>query len=140
MLRIRLTRTGKKAQPSYRIVVAEHTSPVKAKFVEILGYYNVSRNPRELTYKEDRLAYWMSQGAQPTATLASLLKGRGMKDMEVYFKKGQHKRKKKKGGEGASGEGGSAQVTEAAAPATTPEATPEATPAPERSRVKTSVE
>lgn len=109
-------------------MVAEHTSPVKAKFVEILGYYNVSRTPRELVYKEDRLAYWISQGAQPTATIASLLKSRGVKDMEKYFEKGQHKRKSKKGGdEAAAATGGSAQVTEAAAEA--PAAAPEETPA-----------
>ena len=130
MLRIRLTRTGKNGQPSYRIVVAEHTSPVKAKFVEILGYYNVSRNPRELVYREDRFAYWMSKGAKPTPTLASILKGRGVKDMEGYLSKGQHKRKKKKGGDEASA-AGSAQVTEAAAPSAqtaVPEAASESTP------------
>lgn len=89
---------GKKGQPSYRIVVTEHTSPVKAKFVEIIGYYNVSRSPRELQFDEARLSHWLSVGAQPSATVASLFKGRGVKDMDQYLGSGKRKRKKTKGG------------------------------------------
>lgn len=114
---------GKKGQPSYRIVVTEHTSPVKAKFVEILGYYNVSRTPRELVFDEARLGHWLSVGAQPSSTVASLLKGRGVKAMEQYLGSGKRKRKKTKGGDEAAAP--AAQVT-TAAPAAAPVEAPEA--------------
>lgn len=137
MLRIRLTRVGKNTQPSYRIVVAEHTSPAKAKFVEILGHYNISRRPRILEVDQERVKYWISVGAKPSDTMAVLLKSLGMANMEQYIGPRNLKRKKKKGGEAEVAAGGQAKVTEAvaekAAPAETPavaEAAPEA-PAPE---------
>lgn len=98
MLRIRLTRTGKNTQPSYRIVVAEHSSPAKAKFVEILGHYNISRTPRILEVNQDRVKYWISVGAKPSDTMAVLLKSLGMANMEQYIAPRTLKRKKKKGG------------------------------------------
>ncbi len=112
MLKIRLTRTGKKSQPSYRIVVAEHTAPIKSQFVEIIGNYNISRNPRELIVDQDRVKYWISVGAQPTDTVATLLKGLGMEGMDKYIGRRDLQRKKKKTTEEDSG--GSAKVTEEA--------------------------
>jgi len=95
LLRIRLTRTGKKSQPSYRIVVAEHTAPIKGRFVEEVGFYNISRTPRLLEVKQDRVKYWISVGAQPTDTVAGLLKGLGMEGMEKFIGPRNLKRKKK---------------------------------------------
>jgi small subunit ribosomal protein S16 len=115
LLKIRLTKTGKKSQPSYRIVVAEHTAPIKSKFVEIIGNYNVSRNPRELTVDQDRVKYWMSVGAQPSDSVAVLLKGLGMEGMDKYIGARDLKRKKKKASEEEEKSGGSAEVTEAPA-------------------------
>lgn len=114
MLRIRLTRTGKNNQPSYRVVVAEHSSPAKAKFVEILGHYNISRKPRILEVNQERVKYWISVGAKPSDTMAVLLKSLGMPNMEQYIGPRNLKRKKKKGGEEAQGAAGQAKVTEAA--------------------------
>lgn len=113
------------------MVVAEHTSPVKAKFVEIIGYYNVSRTPRELVVQEDRVKYWISVGAQPTETVASLLKNQGMQGMEKYISIGAKKRKKTKGG-GEEAAPSGAQMTEAPAAAVVTEApvVEEAAPAP----------
>ncbi len=123
MLKIRLTRTGKKGQPSYRVVVAEHTAPVKSNFVDTVGYYNVSRKPRELEIDQEKVKYWISVGAQPTDTVACLLKGLGMKDMDKYIGPRDLKRKKKKASEeDEGGETGSAEVTEAPAEAPAEEA------------------
>jgi small subunit ribosomal protein S16 len=73
MLRIRLTRTGKKHQPTYRIVVAEHTAPIKGKFVEILGYYLPTQKPKVFEVKKERVEYWMKNGATPSDTVHNLL-------------------------------------------------------------------
>lgn len=84
MLRIRLTRIGRKGQPKYRVVVAEHARPVKGKFIEVLGNYDPTT--KQLTIKDDRVQYWISVGAQPSQTTARRLKEHGMKGMEKYIK------------------------------------------------------
>jgi len=85
VLRIRLTRTGKAGQPSFRIVVAEHSKPVKGKFIEVLGYYLPIRNPKEFKFNQDRISYWISKGAKPSDTLATLLKQHGMEGMDGFI-------------------------------------------------------
>ena len=77
MLRIRLRRVGGKKQPSYRMVVAESTSPRDGKFVEIVGFYNPRTEPETITVKEERVLYWLSVGAQPSDSLTRLLKKAG---------------------------------------------------------------
>ncbi len=99
MLRIRLSRTGKKSQPSFRIVVAEHTNAVKGKYMELLGHYVPSVNPKIFEFKKERIEYWISKGAKPSDTVASLLKNAGMKGMEKFISERNKKRKKKKGGD-----------------------------------------
>lgn len=71
MLVIRLTRIGKRNQPSYRVVLTEKKNPVKGKFIEILGSYN----PRLKTkaFKAERIKYWLSKGAQASPTVHNLL-------------------------------------------------------------------
>lgn len=98
MLRIRLTRTGKKSQPSYRVVVAEHTSPVKSKFVEIVGHYNLSSTPRQLVVDQDRVNYWVSVGAKPTDSVAALLKSMGVQGMDTFIVKSRTLKRKKRNG------------------------------------------
>lgn len=78
MLRIRLTRTGKKHQPTYRIVVAEHSAPIKGKFIDILGYYLPTRTPKVLEVDGDKVKHWISVGAQATDTVHNLLVGKGI--------------------------------------------------------------
>lgn len=96
MLRIRLSRTGRKNYPSYRIVVAEHARPVKGKFIEILGHYIPNRDPKVFEYDEKKIREWISKGAKPTDTVASLLKNAGVTGMEKYIEPRDKKRKKKK--------------------------------------------
>jgi small subunit ribosomal protein S16 len=74
MVVIRLRRTGKTKQPSYRLVVADKRSPRDGKFIEIIGHYNPILQPKELVVKSDRARYWLGVGAQPSDTVARLLK------------------------------------------------------------------
>ncbi|MFN2283975.1 MAG: 30S ribosomal protein S16 [Anaerolineae bacterium] len=77
MLRIRLRRVGGKKQPSYRIVVAESTSPRDGKFVEIVGFHNPRTEPETVQIKEERVLHWLSVGAQPSDAVTRLLKNAG---------------------------------------------------------------
>lgn len=74
MVAIRLRRTGKTKQPSYRVVVADKRSPRDGKFIEIIGHYNPIRQPKELVIDGERARYWLGVGAQPTDTVVRLLK------------------------------------------------------------------
>jgi small subunit ribosomal protein S16 len=76
LLRIRLSRTGAKKKPSYRIVVIEKDKARDGRFVEILGHYNPRNNPPELVLDRERASYWLGRGAQPSETVHSFLKRR----------------------------------------------------------------
>ncbi len=76
MLKIRLRRTGKRNQPHYRMVVAEHTAPVTGKIVAQLGHYNP--RTKDLVADGDEALRWMSEGAQPSNTVARLLLRHGL--------------------------------------------------------------
>ena len=71
MLKIRLTRRGKKNNAFFRIVVAEHTSPIKGGFLEVLGFLNP--HTKEKSFKADRIEYWIGKGAQCSDTVHNLL-------------------------------------------------------------------
>ncbi len=114
MLRIRLTRTGRAKQESFRIVVAEHARPVKGKFIEVVGHYQPARAEKPLEIEKARIEYWMSKGAQPSSHVASLLKKKGFANMEKFIAKRQ-KDMKKKGGEAAKPAAPAAPATPAAA-------------------------
>ena len=75
-VRIRLARYGAKKRPVYRIVVANNEAPRDGKFLEIVGSYDPRQAPAQVTVKEDLLELWLSRGATPTDTVASLLKNR----------------------------------------------------------------
>ena len=74
MVAIRLRRTGKTKQPSYRVVIADKRSPRDGKFIEIIGHYNPIRQPKELVIDADRARYWLGVGAQPSEVVVRLLK------------------------------------------------------------------
>ena len=72
MLRIRFSRVGKKNQPSFKIVVIEKSGPPKGgRFVEVVGSYSPLTKERFL--RKDRIQYWISKGAKPSASLNNLL-------------------------------------------------------------------
>ncbi len=89
MVRIRLRRIGLKAQPSYRLVVADKESPRDGRFLEIVGFYNPRTEPATLDIKEDRVFEWMSKGALPTDSVAQLFRTSGTTDRFERFKKGE---------------------------------------------------
>jgi small subunit ribosomal protein S16 len=58
-------------------------------FIEIVGFYNPRTNPTTLSFSEDRIYYWMSKGAQPSDSVASLFKSAGLDSRYDRFKKGE---------------------------------------------------
>lgn len=94
MLIIRLSRTGRKKQVAYRLVVAEKSAPIQGRNVEILGSYNPSEG-KKFVFNGERIQYWISVGAKPSDTAASLLKRHGVADMDQYIGRRDIKRRKK---------------------------------------------
>ena len=74
MVKIRLTRIGKKKAPAYRVVVADGRYPRDGRFIEELGYYNPMVDPIEVKIDADKAKKWLANGAQPTETVKALLK------------------------------------------------------------------
>ena len=74
MLGISLMRMGAKKKPFYRIVVKEKRSKRDGKYLENVGTYDPMADPAEVNLVHDRIQYWISVGAQPTETVASLIK------------------------------------------------------------------
>jgi small subunit ribosomal protein S16 len=74
MVSIRLRREGTKNSPYYRVVVADQRSPRDGKFIEQVGVYDPRKSGSNSKLAVDRLDYWISQGAQPSDTVASLLR------------------------------------------------------------------
>ena len=72
-VRIRLRRMGRKKAPHYRVVVADGDSPRDGRFVETIGYYKPLSTPARVVVDLERADYWLGQGAQPSATVRSLL-------------------------------------------------------------------
>ncbi len=96
LLRIRLTRTGKRAQPSFRIVVGEHSRAVQRKYLEILGQYVPQVQPKIFKIDKERVQHWLKMGAQSSDTMAVLLKKNGFADMDKFIAPRNRKRKGKK--------------------------------------------
>ena len=96
MLKIRLSRTGKKSQPSFRVVLQEHTASAKGKFIESFGYYHPATDPKIFKVDLERIKYWFSVGAQPSDAVAVLLKNEGVEGMEKFIAPRDKQKKKKK--------------------------------------------
>ena len=87
-VKLRLRRMGKKKQPIYKMVAADSRSPRDGKFLEVVGFYNPLTNPHTLDLKEDRIMYWLNVGAQPTHTVKSLLRQKGITLKKELMSKG----------------------------------------------------
>lgn len=74
MLKLKLSRTGKKGFATYKLIVAEAKSKRDGRYLEELGTYNPNLTPIGLSFNRIRVDYWLSQGAQPTLTIRRLLK------------------------------------------------------------------
>jgi small subunit ribosomal protein S16 len=71
---IRLSRQGAKKAPFYRVVATDSRSPRDGRFLEHIGIYDPTRKPEEVRFDEERLSYWLSKGAVPSATVGELIK------------------------------------------------------------------
>ncbi len=89
MVRLRLRRVGRKKQPSYRIVAADRESPRNGRFLEVVGFYNPRTEPETVTFKEDRIFYWLSVGAQPSDSTERIFRTHGLYDRYERFKAGE---------------------------------------------------
>ena len=77
-VKIRLRRMGRKKSPIYGLVAADERSPRDGRFIEDLGRYNPTLEPTKVSIKQDRVLYWLEQGAQPTETARSILSKQGV--------------------------------------------------------------
>ena len=73
-VKIRLRRMGAKKARFYRIVVADSRYPRNGRFIEEIGYYDPAKTPVTVQIDAEKAKKWMSNGAQPTDTVRSLLK------------------------------------------------------------------
>lgn len=78
MVKIRLTRLGKKKNPFYRIVVADERMPRDGRFIETIGTYDPSKDPSEYHVDEEKAKKWLANGARPTETVSKIFKTVGI--------------------------------------------------------------
>ncbi len=74
MVKIRLARHGAKKRPYYRIVVADSRCPRDGKFIDDIGRYNPLTEPAMIKVDLEKADQWIANGAQPTDTVAALIK------------------------------------------------------------------
>jgi small subunit ribosomal protein S16 len=89
MLRIRLSRTGKKKQANYRVVVADADAKRDGRVVERIGHYNPRTEPVDYAINEGRALYWLSVGAQPSDAVQRLLVKQGTIDRLGRLRQGE---------------------------------------------------
>ena len=77
-VKIRLKRVGKTKAPSYRVVVADSRSPRDGRIIENIGWYNPRVEPSAIHIDEEKAIGWLKNGAQPTESVASLLRRTGV--------------------------------------------------------------
>ena len=132
-VKIRLRRMGAKKRPTFRFVVTDSRMPRDGRFIEILGNYNPIEKPATLGVKEERIYFWLKQGATPSDTVSGLFKQIGLWKKWEMIQKGEDvsqinlsaalkdkpKKKKKKKGKAAEE---AAPVAEVKAPKAAAEA------------------
>lgn len=102
MLKIRLSRAGRKKSPFYHLVVAEHTAPRDGRFIEKIGTYNPLIEEERVTIKKERAEHWLSVGAVPTDRVSIFLNNLAVKGAQKYKvkftpkQKGENSKKKDK--------------------------------------------
>lgn len=72
-VRIRLTRTGRKKLPSYRVVVADSRMPRDGRFIEAIGFYDPKTDPSTVDIDAEKAKTWLAKGARPSNTVSKLL-------------------------------------------------------------------
>ena len=77
-VKMRLKRMGKKRNPIYRVVVADARSPRDGRNIDEIGFYDPNQEPAVVNFDEEATKAWLAKGAQPTDTVARLLKNAGI--------------------------------------------------------------
>jgi len=78
MVKIRLTRAGRRNRPFYRIVVCDVRTPRDGKFIEKIGSYDVFKEPPLAVVNKERARYWLSKGAQVSPTVKNIFSKQGI--------------------------------------------------------------
>jgi small subunit ribosomal protein S16 len=77
-VRLRLTRVGGRKNPIWRVVAADQRSKRDGRVLETIGHYNAQTQPSTIVLDEQRVRHWLERGAQPSQTVAKLLKTQGI--------------------------------------------------------------
>lgn len=77
-VRLRLTRVGARKDPKWRVVVADQRAPRDGRVIETIGHYDAQSSPSTIVIDEERARSWLARGAQPSETVAKLLKIKGI--------------------------------------------------------------
>lgn len=123
MLKVKLARFGKKNQPHFRIVVNEARDKRDGSYIALLGHYTPSSSPKILEVKVAEYKEWLAKGAQPTETVAALVKR--FESGTPFPERAKTLSKKAKAKQAEAKEAAAAAVVEEAAPVA-PEAPVEA--------------
>ena len=75
---MRLRRVGSRKNPNWRIVVADRRSPRDGRTIETIGHYNPRTEPSVIEIDAERAEHWLAHGAQPSKTVATLLRNKGI--------------------------------------------------------------
>lgn len=88
-VKLRLRRIGRKKIPVYSIIATDSRNARDGRYIEDLGRYYPLRDPAEVQIEEDRALYWLENGAQPSDTVRSILRRRGLLLHHHLKKKGE---------------------------------------------------
>lgn len=77
-VRLRLTRVGGRKNPIWRVVAADQRSKRDGRVLETIGHYNAQTQPSTIVLDEERVRHWLDRGAQPSESVAKLLKTQGI--------------------------------------------------------------
>ena len=86
---IRLARFGKRHSSVYRVVVMDNRKARNASFIEQVGFYNPNLKKAEIRFEQEKVLNWLKSGAQPSDTVASLLRQVGILDLFHEIKAGR---------------------------------------------------
>jgi len=88
-VKIRLRRMGAKKRPMYRFVATDSRMPRDGRFIEILGHYNPIEKPARVGVNEEKIFYWLKQGAIPSDTVKGLFRQIGLLRKWEMVQKGE---------------------------------------------------
>jgi small subunit ribosomal protein S16 len=87
--KIRLARHGAKKHPFYRIIVTDSRAPRDGRRLDQVGIYDPSQSPSRVEFQQEKLSHWLQLGAQPSATVAQLIKRSGLATVEAAVAEAQ---------------------------------------------------